>query len=279
MQTQQIDLVTFRPEHIESAVALSRAENWPHRPEDWQMALQLSQGAVALDESGHVVGTILVTPYGDDCAMINMVIVAKEMRGHGLGRKLMEKAFELADGRPLRLVATADGLPLYEKQGFVACDTILQHQGNVIAMAGSAKVEPATNDDLSEIKRLDRDAYGANRAALIDAIVERGALAVIRSDSAISGYAAIRKFGRGEVIGPVVAATEEDAKALITFFAATRPGAFLRVDTGHDTGIAQWLSEIGLSHAGGGIAMRNPLTRNAEKTKSRIYALANQALG
>jgi predicted N-acetyltransferase YhbS len=279
MQTREIEFVPFRPEHIESAVALSRAENWPHRPEDWQMALQLSQGVVALDETGHVVGTILVTPYGDDCAMINMVIVAKEMRGHGLGRKLMERAFALADSRPLRLVATADGLPLYEKQGFVACDTILQHQGNVIAVVGSAKATPATNDDLAAIKRLDRDAYGANRAALIDAIAERGELAVIRSEGAISGYAAIRKFGRGEVIGPVVATSVEDAKALITFFAATRPGAYLRVDTGQETAIAAWLSEIGLAHVGGGIAMRNPLTRSVEKAQSKIYALANQALG
>ena len=153
MPAKEIEFVTFRPAHIESAVALSRAENWPHRFEDWQMALQLSRGVIALDEAGHVVGTILVTSYGVDCAMINMVIVAKEMRGHGLGRKLMEKAFNLADGRPLRLVATADGLPLYEKMGFVASGTILQHQGNVITVTESSNVAPATNNDIRRSRR------------------------------------------------------------------------------------------------------------------------------
>ncbi|TIU60503.1 MAG: GNAT family N-acetyltransferase, partial [Mesorhizobium sp.] len=42
MQQGEIELQAFGPDHIEGAVALSRQENWPHRAQDWQMALQLS---------------------------------------------------------------------------------------------------------------------------------------------------------------------------------------------------------------------------------------------
>lgn len=279
MRTAEIDFVAFRPEHIEGAVALSRLEKWPHRPEDWRMALELSAGAVALDSRGIVVGTILVTPYGDDCATINMVIVDKTMRGAGLGRKLMEKAFALAADRPLRLVATAEGLPLYEKLGFAACGQILQHQGNVAEVAAPEGIEYATPGDLPEIKTLDRDAYGADRAALIDALAQRGQLAVIRADGAIRAYAAIRPFGRGEVIGPVVADNRHDAQALIAFLASSRAGAFLRVDTGGETGIGGWLAEIGLAHVDSGVAMHKPPLERSRETNVRIYALANQALG
>jgi hypothetical protein len=260
-------------------VALSRQENWPHRPQDWQMALQLSSGAVALDDQGRVTGTILVTPYGADCAMINMVIVDQNVRGKGLGRRLMEQAFALAEDRPLRLVATADGMPLYQKLGFAPSGTILQHQGSVAQLGAPDGVEAASTDDLPEIKALDRDAYGADREALIDALAERGQFAVIRNKGAIDAYAAIRPFGRGEVIGPVIAGSAEEAKTLIGFYAASRPGAFLRVDTDSRTGISGWLAQVGLVHVGGGIAMDRPAKKASEQAKPKVYALANQALG
>ncbi|RWM11694.1 GNAT family N-acetyltransferase [Mesorhizobium sp.] len=279
MQQGEIELQTFGPDHIEGAVALSRQENWPHRPQDWQMALQLSSGAVALDDRGRVTGTILVTPYGRDCAMINMVIVDRNARGKGLGRRLMEQAFALAENRPLRLVATADGMPLYQKLGFVPSGTILQHQGSVAVLDAPDVVEAASADDLPEIKALDRDAYGVDREALIDALAERGQFAVIRRAGAIEAYAAIRPFGRGEVIGPVIAGTAVDARALISFFAASRSGAFLRVDTDSRTGIAGWLVEIGLAHVGGGVAMDRPAKNGLEQVRPKVYALANQALG
>lgn len=279
MQQGEIAIQAFGPDHIEGAVALSRQENWPHRPQDWQMALQLSSGAVALDDQGRVTGTILVTPYGMDCAMINMVIVDRNARGMGLGRRLMEQAFVLAQDRPLRLVATADGMPLYQKLGFAPSGTILQHQGSVTRLGAPDGVEAASADDLPEIKALDRDAYGADREALIDALAERGQFAVVRRNGAIEAYAAIRPFGRGEVIGPVIAGSAEEAKALIGFFAASRPGAFLRVDTDSRTGIAGWLTEIGLGHVGGGVAMDRPSRTDATRARPKVYALANQALG
>ncbi|RUW32208.1 MULTISPECIES: GNAT family N-acetyltransferase [unclassified Mesorhizobium] len=279
MQQGEIELQDFGPDHIDGAVALSRQENWPHRPQDWQMALQLSSGAVALDDQGRVTGTILVTPYGADCAMINMVIVDRNVRGKGLGRRLMEQAFALAEDRPLRLVATADGMPLYQKLGFAPSGRVLQHQGSVAELGAPDGVEAASGDDLPEIKALDRDAYGADREALIDALAERGQFAVIRHDGAIEAYAAIRPFGRGEVIGPVIASSAEEAKALIRFFAASRPGAFLRVDTDSRTGIADWLTEIGLAPVGGGVSMDRPAKKGPEQARPKVYALANQALG
>jgi len=279
MQQGEIELRNFGPDHIEGAVALSRQENWPHRAQDWQMALQLSSGAVAVDDQGRVTGTILVTPYGADCAMINMVIVDRNARGIGLGRRLMEQAFALAEDRRLRLVATRDGMPLYEKLGFVPSGNIVQHQGQVAALEAPDGVKAASADDLPEIKALDRNAYGADREALIDALAERGQFAVIRRNGPIEAYAAIRPFGRGEVIGPVIAPDAEEAKALIGFYAASRPGAFLRVDTDSRSGIADWLAEIGLAHVGGGVAMDRPSKTDAAQARPKVYALANQALG
>jgi predicted N-acetyltransferase YhbS len=278
MQPSQIELAPFGQEHLEGAVHLSRQAGWPHRLEDWQMALALSEGVVAI-EAGRIVGTTMVTAYGSDCATINMVIVDESMRGRGLGRGLMDAALRIAGDRPLRLVATADGLPLYEKLGFRETGTVLQHQGIARALAAPAQTEPATADDIAAIAALDRVAFGADRRDLIAYLAKVGAFAVVRRSDRIVGFAALRAFGRGDVIGPVVAANIDDAKALITHFIATRAGQFVRVDTTADTGLAPWLADQGLSHVDGGIAMEKPSVPRAANRAALTFALANQALG
>ncbi|KPH07447.1 N-acetyltransferase (plasmid) [Rhizobium acidisoli] len=277
MQTSQIDFAAFGSEHLGAALTLSRQAGWPHRPEDWEMAHALSEGVVAI-EGDRVVGTVLVTPYKQDCATINMVIVDEAMRGRGLGRKLMQAAMELAGDRPLRLVATADGLPLYEKLGFRQTGRILQHQGIAAECDAPTATSAAATTDFSAITELDRQALGANRADLIAYLAKVGELAVLRRNGRVAGFAVLRSFGRGEVIGPVIAGNVEDAKALVTHFIALRPGVFLRVDTTAAAGLSDWLAEQGFAHVGGGIAMMKP-TIPAADSVATIFALASQALG
>ncbi|WSG99397.1 GNAT family N-acetyltransferase (plasmid) [Rhizobium johnstonii] len=278
MQASQIEIVPFGPDHLEAAVALSRQAGWPHRTEDWQLALGLSDGMVAV-EDGKVLGTVLVTPYKEDCATINMVIVDETMRGRGLGRKLMDAALLIAGDRPLRLVATTAGLPLYQKLGFHETGTVAQHQGLAGDIAASAETQAATDADLPAIVALDRLAFGADREGLLSYFAGIGAFAVIRRDGHVSGFACLRPFGRGEVIGPVVAADLGQARKLIEHFIARRPGRFLRVDTTDETGLSPWLAEQGLAHVGGGITMKKPLVRDTADPTATTFALASRALG
>ncbi|MCF1432972.1 GNAT family N-acetyltransferase [Agrobacterium vitis] len=281
MQASQIDIISFGPEHIDGAFMLSQQAQWPHRREDWAFLLSLSKGFVAL-EGGRVVGTAMATLYAETCATVNMVIVDASMRGRGLGRKLMDMALNAADGRECRLVATQDGLPLYEKLGFVAAGEIIQHQGIVEdgAIAHSA-ISWADQDVAQDLAILDAAAFGADRSGLLSKLAETGRFAILRDAGRITGYIALRPFGRGEVAGPVVAANQDDAKALLSFVFAARTGSFLRVDTAVATGLAPWLTQQGLVHVGGGVPMR----RNAaqidpnESATVETYALASQSLG
>ncbi|TWF59275.1 GNAT family N-acetyltransferase [Neorhizobium alkalisoli] len=278
MQAGEIETRAFGAEHLDGAVHLSREAGWPHRAEDWQVARHLSQGVVAVDDTGKVVGTALMTPYGKDCATINMVIVDASLRGRGVGRRLMDEALSLGGERPLRLIATADGLPLYEKLGFREIGRVFQHQGTVGALAAPARTEAATAADLSEITTMDQNAFGADRSSLMAKLAEIGEFAVIRRDGRIAGFACIRNFGRGEVVGPVVATSLDDAKALVAHFMSSRVGAFLRLDTGNAE-LGAWLSEHSLAHVGGGVAMARPATAAPTISTFTTFALANQALG
>jgi predicted GNAT family acetyltransferase len=280
MTTQQIILEEMTPGHLDGAVDLSRQVKWPHRREDWELAQSVSQGIVALEEE-RVVATILMTPYGDDAAAINMVIVDAAMRGRGLGRKMMEEALAKAGERICYLVATPEGLPLYRSLGFVATGEVVQHQGQASYVDAPDYVFWSESGDHAGLVALDHIAYGHERSALMRLLRERARFAVIREENAVQAFAVIREFGRGLVIGPVVARNDIEAKTLIDFLLAHHQGTFVRIDTDVSTDLAEWLTGRGLAHVGGGITMRRG-TNAQEDTRTaprRIYALVSQALG
>jgi ribosomal protein S18 acetylase RimI-like enzyme len=278
VMTDTISLVTLGPEHLEGALELSRAAGWLHRLEDWQMSLALSEGLAAVTTNGEVVGTILVTPYRDEAATINMVIVAESLRGRGLGRRLMQAAIDLAGRRPIRLVATDVGLPLYQSLGFEAVGHIVQQHGLACAIEPPRSVLPARAVDLPAIVELDRAAFGAGREGLLAYIAHVGEFLVINRAGRIVGYAGVRAFGRGEVIGPVVAEDAEDARDLIAYALSSRTGSFVRIDSSSDSGLGDWLAAQGLAPAGGGIAMQRPKIARIQ-ARPRTFALASQAFG
>lgn len=281
MQASQIDLLPFSADHLDGALALSQQAGWPHRREDWAFVLSVSKGFVAV-ENGKVVATAMATLYGETYATINMVIVDAAMRGRGLGRKIMDMALDAATGRECRLVATEDGLPLYEKLGFVAKGEIVQHQGIVTSsVAAPSSVSWVGPDVADAVIALDKQAFGADRSALFAQLFERGRFAVLRDGSRISGFICLRQFGRGEVAGPLVASSAEEAKVLLSFVFAECSGRFLRVDTLAATGLAPWLIEHRLVHVGGGVPMRRALAGAAEATPAPVstFALTSQALG
>ncbi|WP_375796944.1 GNAT family N-acetyltransferase [Alloyangia mangrovi] len=234
------------------------------------MTLSVSQGVVAL-QGDEVVGTALCSLFGE-VATINMIIVDARMRGRGLGRRLMQAVLEIGGTRELRLTATADGLPLYEKLGFEATGEVFQHQGIAKAAAPELPVQLVAGADASDLAAMDRAASGMDRTALIAAITERGEL--LRAER---GFAILREFGRGRVLGPVVAQDAETARALIAAGATRCAGQFLRIDL-TDAALAPHAEALGLAHAGGGTAMKKA-ARAAAETDFTTYALASQALG
>jgi GNAT superfamily N-acetyltransferase len=279
--TQQITLETMMPKHLDGAVQLSRQVKWPHRREDWELVQSVSQGIVALDQE-RVVATIMMTPYGDDAATINMVIVDASVRGRGLGRTMMEEALARAGARTCYLVATREGLPLYEKLGFVTMGEIVQHQGKASHVDAPENVFWSDRGDHAYLVALDHVAYGHERSALMRVLRERAKFAVIREENAVQAFAAIREFGRGFVIGPVVARNDIEAKALIDFLLAHHQDRFVRIDTDMSTNLAESLTSVGLTHVGGGITMRRggtPAQQNKRAAARRTYALVSQALG
>jgi GNAT superfamily N-acetyltransferase len=273
--TSTLSFEALKDEHLSGALRMSTEVSWPHRLEDWAFVAGISSGMVA-KQGDQVVATAMATHF-PPVGMANMIIVDAAMRGRGLGRDIMCKAMDTIAPEAWQLVATEAGLPLYKKLGFEVTADILQHQGEVKDIASSGEAKWATADDMEEILALDTAATGMDRRKLYGALAGKASFSVLRDDAGISGFAAVRKFGRGEVAGPVIARNLEDAKSLLSLIMSERSGQFLRLDIDAKTGLGPWLTEQGLPQVDTGIQMqKGELPKSPTHT---IFALTSQALG
>ena len=271
----------LREDHLSQALSLSAALGWPYRDEDWRFAFALGHG-VAVETDGTLAATALWWPYENAFASFGMIIVAPALQGRGIGRMLMDELLRQADGRAIVLNSTREGHPLYERLGFIPYGQVHQHQAVLAAAPTQSQVNgavrPLRAQDIKPIRELDRRASGMGRDRLLDALFAVGKVVVVERDGCLKGYACVRAFGRGVVVGPVVAADTIDAKALIATLAADYCGTFVRIDVPAASGLSPWLEQIGLPHVDGVVSMvrgKRP-TRAADAT---LYALSNQSLG
>jgi GNAT superfamily N-acetyltransferase len=261
---------------LAAAQRLSAAMSWPHRLEDWRLLRLLGQGLAACNSAGELVGTIMWWKFGASAHTLGMVLVASTQQGMGIGRRLMQAALEQVGPRALMLNATTAGLALYQKLGFHPVGLVSQHQGVLATAPQAGGTRAARTDDRAAVLALDARAFGAPRAALLDRLLREGACEVVEAAGRVSGFAIRRRFGRGEVIGPVVAVDEADAIALVA--ASLRPG-FQRIDIVTEaTALAAWLSRAGLPRVDTATTMTRGDWPAGAGTVRRL-ALANQAQG
>lgn len=266
--------------HLPQALSLSSALGWPYRLEDWAFAHGLGQG-LALEQDGRLIGTAMRWDYGAAYGSVGMIIVANAFKGRGYGARLVDALLAGAGPRNLFLNATQEALELYRRRGFVITGELHQHQG-VLAPSGSepppARIRTAEAADLAQIMKLDLAALGMPRHELLRRLMESGTMLVLGDPGEESGYATCRAFGRGHVIGPVVAARIEDARALIDAAMSRLQGHFVRVDTPRDLGLGPWLEARGLERVDTASAMvRGTLPQLTGS--ARVYALCSQSLG
>jgi GNAT superfamily N-acetyltransferase len=272
-------LLPFATEHLESALRLSQEMSWPYRLEDWTIALEIGQGFVLRNGAGAVIATAAWWAYGEDQASCGMIIVSKAAQGRGYGARMMDALLAAAHPRTITLNSTAEGLALYERRGFVRIGVIQQHQGvphERHQAPPASLVRPMALSDVGAVARLDQQASGWARPKMLDRLIQAGNGHVLLRDGEPCGYAISRPFGRGHVIGPVVAESAADARALIEAALERLGQVFVRVDTDANSQLGDWLESIGLSQVGDATTMvKGPHIPPAGP--AHMFALANQS--
>lgn len=270
--------------------ALSIAVGWPHRAEDWQFLRETGYGVAAFDEIGRVLGSAMWFPHGEGFATIGMVITSPRLQTQGTAQWLMKRMFAETDGRDLRLNATRAARRLYLSLDFKREKTVYQCQGIAHGVgerrqaAVDVKIRLLETSDLPAVIACDAASFGVARSALVEKLIGQSVGYGLFRSGSLAAFALCRPFGRGHVVGPVVAANDADAIAVVSPHVDAHAGRFLRLDTHRETGeFASFLSHSGLP------VYDTVLTMSLGKrladfvpggrAEFATYAVASQALG
>ena len=278
-----VRLRAFEPGDLPVAHAMSSALKWPHRIEDWQFALALGQGVIA-EHDGKVLGTALSWEFGMNHGTIGLVIVAPELQGQRIGNRMMSALLDRLDTRNVLLHATVAGRGLYERLGFVATGEIDQHQGMLGTLPTVAqavregdRLRPLADADVESLIEIDARGAGMPRGELLRRLFAEEKTVVLERGGQVAGFAVLRRFGRGHVVGPVAAPDFDSARALISDCCRYTDG-FVRVDVYAMSGLSPWLESLGLPRAGGGTIMVRGRVPGRGPAQGG-WALVTQAIG
>ncbi|TPJ52360.1 GNAT family N-acetyltransferase [Mesorhizobium sp. B2-6-4] len=270
---------------VELLHALSISVRWPHRPKDWDILRRAGRGIVAVDGIGRVFGSAMWFPQGDDFATIGVVITTPRTQAQGGGRWLMDQVLEQCGDRNLALNATHVAYPLYVSLGFTSEAIVYMHQGEVplappAMPALDGELQALSSDRLKEIIELDTRAFGTNRERLLELLSANASIQTLSRGGEIVGYSMCREFGRGYVIGPMVARSDLDAVHLTAVHLRNLAGRFVRVDTREKDGVfATFLEQCGLGIAETVTTMsKGRRFLNREENGPWVYGLAGHAL-
>jgi GNAT superfamily N-acetyltransferase len=251
----QSDLVVepLFPAEISANVALAQQVGWPDDEADWRV---LHEAALVLGvrRAGQLVGHGALAPYPPNAGSIAKMVVAPSAQKQGIGAAILDALLAEGERRGLTtigLVATPFGQPLYESRGFKVT-------GEVAVFIGTAAALDRLGDPLRPIGEIEaviayeRRFIACSRAAMLRGRQgEARASAVARApDGSVCGFAFAVAKSPYLLVGPVIADTEELARALIRAILARNTGP-VRIDVpAEQVGLRGWLRSLGVPDKG-----------------------------
>jgi GNAT superfamily N-acetyltransferase len=279
-------MVDIASVEVEALLALTIDAGWPHRAADWSFLLAHGSGLAAVDDIGRTLGCIWWTLYDPGAARLGMMMTSPRLQAQGAGRWLAQAALARLDGRVVGITAPSATRRLFRALGFGAERRLEKWEGVAQAPAdvapSEASIRPLRSDDLRPLLALDRAALGCGRGDVLTGLAAGSDGVVLERDGAVQGFALARAFGRGRVLGPVIAASDADAAALaapliraaddqiLRCDAPRAPGAFARLLAASGLGVID--VNAALVRGGGAFAPCDP-------EGPRCFALASQTLG
>jgi GNAT superfamily N-acetyltransferase len=270
----QGNLRLLRSGDLPGAMELSRAAGWNQTIEDWETLLRLDpQGCFAIELDDRIVATTTLLCYGEKLAWIGMVLTRPEYRRMGFAKRLMQTALDRAAELKIeciKLDATAEGQPLYERLGFQSEQVIERWFCDQPQKTEHAKVALS---HISPSPEVDRAAFGANRTHLLAELETRNV-----PTTTAEAYCFSRNGTNLRYLGPCVATEPQAARVVIeqTLRTSTASGWYWDLLSSNKMAI-ELAGELGFVPKRR--LERMSLGKRLEKNDQMVYAIAGFELG
>ncbi len=222
--------ITLRPLDLETdltdALRLSTLAGWNQLKRDWVEFVRFRpEGAFTAVANGRVVGTVTSIDYQSRFSWIGMVLVDPDHRRLGIATRLMNAAMDsLSDCDTLKLDATDQGRPVYERLGFVPEWTWTRWRREPGPLHSSVEsgdaltVMDVPDEEWESLCRLDADAFGADRRIVLAAWRDRlpSAMLMALREKQPEGYLLGRDGRTAIQLGPLVSRSEIGARHLLS---------------------------------------------------------------
>jgi len=221
---QDIEIRLLSESDIPAAMKLKEAAGWNQTEDDWRRLISLEPaGCFAAIRNHELVGTTTTTTYKDQLAWVGMVLVDPQNRRQGIATRLMETALDYLRGRvaTVKLDATAQGKPVYERFGFEEESLIERWTGSIKSRNDIGPIDPINKLNIAaqrELFDLDGRAFGADRSSLIEGLIDDAFVTPVlkkSGDGRLTGYALARPGTKANYLGPVVTTDPSDVVSLI----------------------------------------------------------------
>jgi GNAT superfamily N-acetyltransferase len=213
VSTEHIRLMT--EDDIADAIELSAMAGWNQTRKDWGMLLELAPaGCFAVEVDSHLAATTTLLCHGARLAWIGMVLTKPQYRHQGLARRLLAHALDQADSlgiETVKLDATEQGQPLYEKFGFCAEQPVERwFRPGTSHAVDSGPPSQLLETSLETWRALDMEAFGVDRSSMLRKL---GPRSTCRSVS--RSYLLTRPGRQSEYLGPCVSDGPKMARVMI----------------------------------------------------------------
>ena len=199
---------------------------WNQTVKDWRQLLLLEpEGCFVAVLDGKLVGTVTTITYGLTLGWIGMMLVHPEHRRHGIATRLMVRALEYLQRKPVRTIkldATPAGRSLYEKLGFRLESELTRWQRpaqteSVALGLRRSETRPLEEQDWLAAGEIDAAAFGVLRFHFLRGLACRSRQVFVwPKEGQVVGWGMLRPGANADYLGPVTCLNSDGSVALVS---------------------------------------------------------------
>jgi predicted GNAT family N-acyltransferase len=228
-----LTLESFCHTDIPGLIDLSASVGWDFNQDEIDTALASGRIFGHRNAEGIIVSSAAIIQY-EKVASLGMVIVNEQYRGVGLGKEATQQCIDsVPKNTTILLIATEEGVPLYEKMGFKVVDHVHKYISDGMKALNRPKLyfDEYKESDLVSVIKVDERAFGDNRRPfLINRIKQSKNCVVVRDEhSHIVGYGMSVLGPVNLIAGPIVAPDHQTAAEIFRKLSSFHQG-MVRID-------------------------------------------------